>query len=278
VVTLIDHSRTVSFPGRRPQPRTLVTVVRYPAVGSPSRLDIRNAAPDRVDGPFPLVVFGHGFAVTPARYYRLLRAIAQAGYVVAAPVFPRENAHAPGGPNESDLVNEPGDMSFVISRMLAADADPYALLAGTIAPHEIAVSGQSDGGEAALAVAYDRRFRDARVRAAIILSGAQIPSVDALSFSAGGPALLAAQGTDDTINRPRNTYAFFGLAHRPKYLLQLIGAQHLPPYTSQEPQLQIVERVTIAFLDRYLGGARSGIARLEQAGDQPGVARLVARP
>ncbi len=55
----------------------------------------------------PLIVFGHGFAVTPAYYWRLLRSWAQAGYVVAAPVFPLENQHAPGGPNEADLANQP---------------------------------------------------------------------------------------------------------------------------------------------------------------------------
>jgi hypothetical protein len=39
-------------------PRPLETVVRYPAAG----------------GSYPLILFGHGFALTPARYARLLRA------------------------------------------------------------------------------------------------------------------------------------------------------------------------------------------------------------
>jgi dienelactone hydrolase len=278
VITLVDPSRTVTFPGHAPQPRTLVTVVRYPAQGPPGAMDIRDAAPDRASGPFPLVVFGHGFAVTPATYYRLLRAWAQAGYVVAAPVFPLENANAPGGPNEADLVNQPRDMSFVISQLLAANASRYALLADTIDPRQIAVSGQSDGGETALAVSYDKYYRDSRVRAAVILSGAEIPSVASLAFPAGAPPLLAAQGTADVINRPANTYAFFDIAHRPKFLLELIGAPHLPPYTSEQPQLGIVESVTIAFLDRYLNGERAGITEMKRAGDRPGTAVLVARP
>jgi dienelactone hydrolase len=274
-LTFVDRSRTVTFAGRPPQPRTLTTVVRYPAQGAAGQVDLRAAPADRAAGPFPLIVFGHGFAVTPAIYYRLLRAWAQAGYVVAAPVFPRENAHAPGGPDESDLVNQPRDMSVVISGMLAAARARGGPLAGLIDPHQVAVSGQSDGGETALAVAYDRFYRDPRIRAAVILSGAQIPGAGTL---VPGPPLLAAQGTADTINEPRNTYAFFGAAGRPKYLLRLLGAPHLPPYTSEEPQLAIVERVSEAFLDHYLKGARDGLTRMARAGDRRGVSTLEARP
>jgi predicted dienelactone hydrolase len=278
VITFVDPSRTVRFPGRPPEPRTLVTVVRYPTVGPASRVDVRNAPLDRADGPFPLVVFGHGFAVTPAVYYRLLRAWAQAGYVVAAPVFPLENGHAPGGPDESDLINEPGDMSDVISGMLATSANPHGALAGAVDSREIAVSGQSDGGEAALAVAYDRQFLDARVRAAVILSGARIPGAKALWFPRGAPPLLATQGTADIINLPKFTYAFFGLARSPKYLLRLIGAPHLPPYTSEQPQLGIVERVSTEFLNRYLKADGSAAGQMTNDGDRGGMAVLTARP
>jgi dienelactone hydrolase len=270
-----DPTRTVSRPGQPRGPRTLTTVIRYPAVGPASRVDARDAAPDRAAGPFPLIVFGHGFAVTPATYFRLLRAWAQAGYVVAAPVFPLENAHAPGGPKESDLVNQPRDMSVVISGMLATADRRDSLLHGMIAPRQIGVSGQSDGGVTALAVAYDRFYRDPRVSAAVILSGAHV-------LGSGpplpGPPLLATQGTVDAVNNPANTYTFFNAAHRPKFLLRLIGAGHLPPYTTQQPQLTIVERVTVAFLDRYLKRARGALERMTSAINRPGVATLLAEP
>ena len=267
VVTFVDPSRRVRFPGGRPGPRRLVTLVRFPATG-------RGATPDRADGPYPLVVFGHGFAVTPKIYGAMLDAWARAGYVVAAPVFPLENADAPGGPNESDLVNQPRDMSLVISRLLTANTVPGGALAGLIAPQAIAVTGQSDGGETALAVAYDRYYRDSRVRAAIILSGAVIPGVGGFDFPAPSPPLLATQGTADVINPPAMTRQFFDLAPRPKYLLTLFGASHLGPYTDAQPQLGIVERATVAFLDRYLKNVPGAAARLTAAGNVPGVARL----
>jgi dienelactone hydrolase len=231
--------------------RPLATVVRYPAAG----------------GPYPLVVFGHGFALTPADYGRLLTAWAEAGFVVAAPVFPLGNANAPGGATESDLVNQPRDMSFVITRVLAA-------LGGRVDPSRIAVAGHSDGGITALAVAYDRRFRDPRIRAAIVLSGARLAGMG--PFPPRGPALLGVQGTADDLNAPATTAAYFALAPRPKFLLWLVGASHLRPYTDEEPQLGVVEQATIAFLDLALKGG--SLTAFERAATRPGLTRLDAEP
>jgi dienelactone hydrolase len=259
VLRLVDHTRVAVFRNGTRRPRTLVTYVRYPRSG----------------GPFPLIVFGHGFALLPGVYAKLLEAWTRAGYVVAAPVFPVENEDAPGGPDESDLSNEPGDMSFVISRLLAASADPSSPLHGLIDPAGVAVAGHSDGAEAAFAIAYERHFLDRRVRAAVILSGAELPPA-AVAEGRSGPPLLAVQGTADQINPPEAAYALFHAAPRPKFLLRLLGAGHLPPYTTVARQLQVVERVSIAFLDRYL---KDGTLRqLEAAGHAPGVARLTSDP
>jgi dienelactone hydrolase len=272
VVRFIDTRRVVHFPRRRPQPRPLVTVIRYPAIGDPSRVDGLARPPARSSGPFPLVVFGHGFDSTPAVYARLLQAWARAGYVVAAPTFPLSNANAPGGADESDIVNQPADMSFVITRILAASAADHGILSGLVDPHEIAVSGQSDGGATALATAYDERYLDRRVDAAVILSGAEV--LPGEYFRDANPPLLASQGAADVVNLPKYTYDFFHAANTPKFLLRLLGARHLGPYANEQPQLGVVERVTSAFLDRYLKRSPGSQNRFWRAGDVPGVATL----
>jgi dienelactone hydrolase len=278
VVRLVDPTRSVQLPDGTTIPRTLETYVRYPALGPATSNDHLDATPARAAGPFPLIVFGHGFDVTPTLYVRLLRAWVRAGYVVAAPIFPLSNPNAPGGPDEGDLPNQPADMRLVISRMLATDDAPSGLLSGLIARQQIAVAGQSDGGDTALAVAYDPRFRDPRIDAAMILSGAEIPGFGGFQIQPGGPPLLATQGTADTINPPSATNAFYDSAPAPKYLLELLGASHLPPYSSQEPQLGVVERVTIAFLDHYLKRTPGSLQRLLRAGNVPRVATLNADP
>jgi predicted dienelactone hydrolase len=258
IFTFVDTSRMIRLPDGRRVPRKLTTVVRYPSSG----------------GPYPLIVFGHGFALTPATYAGLLRSWATAGYVVAAPAFPLENANAPGGPDESDLVNEPADMRVVITRLIRLTRRVGGVLGGKIDPARIAVAGHSDGAEAALAVAYGARYRDPRIRAAIILSGATLPGMG--TFPRHGPALLAAQGTADPINLPQNTGSYFRLAPRPKFLLWLRGASHLPPFTDEEPQLRIVEEATVAFLDHYLEG--KPLAALSLAARHPGLTDLVSAP
>jgi dienelactone hydrolase len=247
VLHLVDTSRTIRLPGGRRIARPLTTYLWYPPVADG-------------DGPWPLVVFGHGFATTPYTYRRLLRAWARAGFLVAAPVFPLGNANAPGGPDESDIVNQPRDLSFVITQLLAAGASQASPLHGLVDPTRIAVAGQSDGAVTAFAAAYQRPWHDRRVRAAVILAGAELGRHIRLVSKA--PPLLAAQGTSDRINPPVYSLDLFRAVTRPKFLLLLHGAGHLPPYTAPGTRLAAVERVSIAFLDHYLRAGRlDAIAR-----------------
>jgi fermentation-respiration switch protein FrsA (DUF1100 family) len=251
----VDDSRRAEFRDGSSGPRVLATEVRYPAHGR---------------GPFPLVVFAHGFAETPDAYAGLLDSWARAGYAVAAPRFPVERPNAPGGPSQSDLVNEPGDLHFVISRVTSGRGP----LRGLIDATRIAVAGQSDGAVAALSVAYDRRFRDPRIDAALVMSGAALPGF-ARPPSRAAP-LLAIQGTRDPLNAPGTTLGYFRRMRRPKFLLWLIGAPHLEPYTTDDRWAGVVRRTTVAFLGRYLRGAP--LRRIVEAGSVAGVGRVTSAP
>ena len=275
-VMFVDHSRKAIYHGGVITPRRLVTQIRYPAIGTKVTDDVPDAPVLPATAPYPLIVFGPGFAETPAIYYRLLDAWARAGYIVAGVSFPLTTIHVPGGRRRNfDLINQPRDMSFVISSMLDDNRDPESFLHGLINDREIAVAGQSDGAATALAVAEDPRFADPRIRAAVVLSGAELDQIDDhIQFASTGPALLAVQGTSDLINEPSATYRYFASAPEPKVLLRLLGAGHLPPYTAQAPYLGVVERVTAAFLDHYLLDEPGSLTRMADCGAESGTATL----
>lgn len=274
---LVEPRRAMVLADGSSRPRTLTTYIRYPAAGSP-RLPARAGAPIAGGGPFPLVIFGHGFGFTPATYRSLIDAWVRSGYVVAAPMFPLENAYAPGGPYRRDLPNQPGDVRYLMDRLLEASAARSGPLRGLVDRRRIAVAGHSDGGDTALAIAYARGYADPRIRATIVLSGALLPGVTDWRFSGINRPLLAVQGTADRINPPASTTAFWSRAARPKYLLTLSGPGHLAPYTQRGAERSIVSRATLAFLDRYLRGDQEAGGTLLHHGRRPGHYTVQAQP
>lgn len=265
VLNYTEPGRTVTYANGEVAPRSLTTYIRYPAKQSGL-----NTPP--LAGPFPLVIFGHGFDKAPSFYAPLLQQLAQAGFVVASPVFPLENPQAPGGPLRSDLPNEPGDIVFLHSQLIAEAENPSSPLFHLLDPAAVAVAGQSDGGDAALTVGYGEGENNPWVKAVVVFSGAEIPGVNYV-WRAGEPPLLATQGTADRINLPAETEAFWDHALPPKYLLWLTGASHLGPYSTEQPYEQVVAQTTICFLRLYLLH-RCSAADLAAAADRPGISYL----
>jgi fermentation-respiration switch protein FrsA (DUF1100 family) len=240
-------------------------------MGAASAAEVPGAVPAR--GPWPLVVFAHGYNVTPDTYHHLLHAWAAAGFVVAAPAFPLE---ARGGPlDENDLAHEPADISMVINAVLARTAAASGPLSDLIDASHIAVAGHSDGAEAALPVGFSPRA-DQRVGPIISMAAEGVlggPHPD------GRHPLLVIQGTQDTIVPPNRSDKIYAEAGTPRYYLRLLGAGHLPPIADDNSWRPIVEQVTIDFLRRSLGGG-NGVtaATLQSAGNHPGLSTLAADP
>jgi fermentation-respiration switch protein FrsA (DUF1100 family) len=253
----VDHGRTLSTS------RHLLTIVRYPAVGPVGAQETPGAVV--ASGAWPLVIFAHGYDVTPATYAHLLHAWAAAGFVVAAPAFPLECA---GGPlDENDLSNEPGDISVVITAVLSS-----TVLAGHVQASHIAVTGHSDGAEAALGAGY--LSHDTRIGPVISMAA---QGVDGMPHHDPAHPLLVVQGTQDTIIPPARGEGVYAAAGPPRFYLRLLGGGHLPPIADNTPWRPIVEQVSIDFLRRYLGGSVS-VAVLTSDGTRAGLSSLTADP
>lgn len=250
--------------------RTLATEIWYP------RAQVA-AGPQPARGPFPLLVFAPGFLQCAGEYADLLKAWAGAGYAVAAVNFPRTSCRAGADANEMDLVNQPQDVSYALTRLLALSALPGNPLSGLLNPDEIAAAGHSDGGDTVAALAANTCCTDHRLKAVAVLSGAEWPPMPGRYFPHGTPPMLFVQGSADTINPPWTSLQLYQADRAPaRYYLDLLGATHMVPYTGTNPVERLVARVTLAFFDRYVLGQQDATATMRLYGNVSGSAALVS--
>lgn len=256
-------------PGGSARARLLDTEIWYPALGGSRSVPTARLKPDYAGGPFPLVVFAHGFDTLPTTYTALISSLVDAGFVVAAPLFPDENADeisALGiadstqqlGVAESDVVNEPYDVAWVVTEVesgaqgSAASGAPW--LKGLVEPGKYALVGHSDGAQAVAALVYSSAGSyasvfaglPARPFAVVILSGSELGG-GTYAAPSEPPTLLFVQSAVDQCNLPSYAATLFHDAGG-GFFLKLLGAGHFAPYVGRGPAAPVVEKVVGAFL------------------------------
>ena len=194
-------------------------------------------------GPFPLVVFVHGYDTGPLDYQRFCSTLASAGYVVAAPSFPQEDP-ARGFPlDETHLADEARDVTFVITSLINVGAAP-------VARSRIAVVGHSDGADVALLVGYGSGSVDPRVGAVV----ADAPDPMSVPPVASDVPLLLVQGTADSVVPYSDSRTVYGQVDAPVFYVSLIGADHLPPIAGATPWTPVLDTAVAQFLSATVAG------------------------
>ena len=245
--TFVDSSRGTG------SSRTLETFIFVPG-GSP-------AAPGTGR---PLVVFAHGSGGNPEFYRVLLEAWAASGYVVAAPRLP------------PDRVDQPADVSFVISELLrltSATAGPYA---GLIDAARIGVAGHSAGGVTVLGVGFNTCCLDRRVRAGAVLA-ADAPAFPGGTYFTGiRTPLLVVHGVADPTVPFEDGRRIFTDALPPKMMLTVPAsstpsADHARPFVGTENRpvadTRVVAATIVGFFDRFLRDDPEALHRVRKAVD-----------
>lgn len=293
--TLVNPNGTaVDYATGGTMPRTLVTEIRYPTVAASGD----GAPPARADGPFPLIVFAHGYAVTPDNYETLLDAWVRAGFVVVAPLFPDENGRevaALGGPDsyagsraENDLYEEPSDLAYLVNEISVQAAHPAPAGGGVlyhlVDPSRLVLAGQSDGADAVAALVYDSAYAGdlgemaVKPRAVGVFSGAEMgPSAD-YRVPATAPLLVVVQSATDECNFPQlstQLYDNVGLGAG-KWFLELLDSTHLGPYATESAAGHVVQAATAKLFDLVVGRKTPHPAAIVTIADGSGVARLTA--
>jgi predicted dienelactone hydrolase len=282
----VDHSRTTPKNGDAPALpyRNLPTLVLYPATGAPTFTEVTDAPPANAGKPFPLIVFAHGLDSAPFIYAPLLEQWAQAGFVVVAPTFPLSSIAAAGGETAMDDIAQPGDMSFVLTQVLALSRAKGNILSGMIDSRRIAGVGHSLGAMTVLAWTEDTCCIDPRVDAAVVIDGTEADFGPGTFFGGRTVPLLLLHGTADETIPYANGEKIYSDAKQPKFLVSLIGAPHVsflqlsPPGTKAPIWEHVDVQSVIDFLQGELDHDNGDLSSLAVVADQPGVASLKASP
>lgn len=205
-------------------------------------------------GPFPLIIFIHGYNIGPSAYQRFCSNLTSSGYVVAAPSFPLEDPAQGFGLDRADLPNEAADVSFVITAMAQSD------LANRIDSSQVAVVGHSDGADVALMLAYEQGSADPRIRAVM----ADAPDPITAPIQPSSVPLLLVQGTADSIVPYSASQTVFQQVKAPIFYLSLIGADHLEPISGGTPWTASLDTAAVDFLDTSVAGRGEGLNNLER--------------
>ena len=273
--TFVDAHRSTPAHGPNPQlpSRTLATTIWYPAQGNAQAgSPVEGAAADRSGGPYPLVVFAHGLGATPQAYEALLSRWAAAGYVVAAPLFPLTNANTSGGTDPDDVFHQPGDVSYVITSVLAASAKIPARSLAWSTLHEGRRTGHSEGAITTLGF-FNTCCRDPRVKAAEVLDGDPQAYPTGRYVYNGVPPILIVHGTADALLPYGQMVGVFNGAQGSKGLLALTGAGHGNWLTPSSKWFGSAFQATTDFFAAYLRGDKAALARLP-ADRQRGVSTI----
>ena len=200
--------------------RSLITEVWYPKpeAGKPN-------------GPYPLIVFAHGFMAFRTQSTRLCKHLASHGYFVVSPDFPLSGmagyTYNRGGPDIADVINQPGDITFLINTFLGYSNTAGNQFAGMIDPEKIGMTGHSLGGLTTI-LASEGMKADPRIKAAVPLSPiACFLEQEYYNFGQQVPVMVMT-GTKDLIT-PFDSNATLTYANLkpPKYLVGIKGGTHV---------------------------------------------------
>jgi fermentation-respiration switch protein FrsA (DUF1100 family) len=199
--------------------RTLVTRIWYPATGTAGGDPVVDAPV--AEGVFPVCEFSHGLGAMPESYLAEILPLAEAGFIVPAPVFPTTSTGTECTMRDVYNGNQSMDVSEVITRTLAlneASGDPFHGRVDTTAG--VGAAGHSLGGRTTHGLLTD--WPDERIVAAAPIACADMGDPDG-TVAAG---TLFIHGDQDIISPyalARTAYEELGA---PKAFLTHLGQGH----------------------------------------------------
>jgi dienelactone hydrolase len=196
-------SPTAPIPAGLPQnlPTTLAT-------------DAYMGVPISTKGPFPIVMFSHGYGGYPEQSSFLTDHLATWGFVVVAPDHRSRDLKAVVSGTTGQGQDDIADLQQALAVVRFMNADPNDLLSHKLDFSRVASLGHSAGGGAALTFANDRG-----VRTFVALAPSPVPSLP------DKPGMIM-QGASDKVVNPSGTKKLYAKLKGPKRLILIDQAGH----------------------------------------------------
>ena len=203
-------SRAITFNDPDRGGRAIPCEVYYPALSAGSSADV-------AEGAFPVLAFGHGFAMGVGSYGNITTAFVPEGYIVVLPTTEGSLLPAPSHPNFGL------DLAFIVGAMQAEGASASSPFFAHVASTS-AVMGHSMGGGAAFLAALS----EAPITTLVTYAPAETnPSAIAAAAQVDIPALVFA-GSQDCVTPPETNQIpmYEALAGACKAYVEITGGGH----------------------------------------------------
>jgi predicted dienelactone hydrolase len=209
-ITFNDPSRTGGFGTGGGAGRQIQTEIYYPATSNGDNTPVAS-------GNFPIIVFGHGFAMSWDAYQNIWEHYAPKGYILA---FPRTEGNLFPAPSHQDFGL---DLKIVGEKVVALNTESTSLFFQKILTN-VGILGHSMGGGASILAAAGNNS----IRTVIGLAPAETnPSAIAAANGVTVPALIFS-GSQDGVTPPADHHLpiFNNLNSGCKTFASIVGGAH----------------------------------------------------
>jgi dienelactone hydrolase len=203
-------------------PQGLQDLLQQQNVKAPFTTDAYRDVAGSGRGPFPLVLFAHGFSGWRNQSTFLTTHIASWGFVVASPDFLERGLGAQLGAPPATPRAEDEVLDATIAAVRAASRDRSSPLDGLVRRGKVAITGHSAGGRTSVMYASEPQ-----VRTYIPLAGAVFARNGAAPPPAPDKPSLYLTGADDGIVAVDAIRDYWDGAPAPKRLVVVHGVGHL---------------------------------------------------
>jgi dienelactone hydrolase len=209
-LTFNDPNRTGGFGNGAGPGRQIQTELYYPTITAGENVAV-------ADGQWPVIVFGHGFAMNWDAYSNIWSALVPYGYIMA---FPRTESGLFPSPSHGDFGQ---DIALIAQKMTEASQNSSSMFYSKISDDACAMGHSMGGGAAVLAASQSTQF-DCYLGLAPAETN---PSAIAAAANLQIPSLILS-GSNDGVTPPSQHHLpiYNAIAHECKSFANLIGGGH----------------------------------------------------